>query len=246
MSVKATIKLAAAEALAFAATLGVILDEDTATEVAVEAAKAETTLADVVARLVAIDLAKTLCKAVSKAIETGEIPEVFDRGDRYQELVTTGMDNLDPRIAFQASLRSAYSAGRYERGIEDEDSTHWVYRTMRDERVRSSHQVLNGVALPKDDPWWDEHYPPNGWRCRCKAYATNEQGLSRLESRGVPVLREAPEEETIEYKDKTTGKTVKLPASVEPGWDFIPAKDPDRLAQMLKRRTKLLEDGIFE
>lgn len=43
------------------------------------------------------------------------------------------------------------------------------YRTAQDERVRASHQVLADITLPKEDPFWNWFYPPNGWRCRCVA-----------------------------------------------------------------------------
>lgn len=43
------------------------------------------------------------------------------------------------------------------------------YRTAQDERVRASHQVLADITLPKEDPFWNLYYPPNGWRCRCVA-----------------------------------------------------------------------------
>ncbi len=41
------------------------------------------------------------------------------------------------------------------------------YRTAGDDKVRASHQVLHNITLPKDDPFWDLFFPPNGWRCRC-------------------------------------------------------------------------------
>lgn len=41
------------------------------------------------------------------------------------------------------------------------------YITAGDERVRLAHQLLEGITLPVDDPFWDEWFPPNGWRCRC-------------------------------------------------------------------------------
>lgn len=39
------------------------------------------------------------------------------------------------------------------------------YRTAQDERVRASHQALADITLPKEDPFWNSFYPPNGWRC---------------------------------------------------------------------------------
>lgn len=41
------------------------------------------------------------------------------------------------------------------------------YDTMKDERVREEHAVLDGTVLPVDDPFWKTWYPPNGWGCRC-------------------------------------------------------------------------------
>lgn len=41
------------------------------------------------------------------------------------------------------------------------------YRTAKDDKVRASHQLLDETTLPKEDPFWDKYFPPNGWRCRC-------------------------------------------------------------------------------
>jgi SPP1 gp7 family putative phage head morphogenesis protein len=46
------------------------------------------------------------------------------------------------------------------------------YRAVKDDRVRESHRALHGTRLPIDDPFWDDFYPPNGWRCRCDVIAT--------------------------------------------------------------------------
>lgn len=41
------------------------------------------------------------------------------------------------------------------------------YRTAGDERVRRSHQALDGLTAKVDDPIWDTIYPPDDWNCRC-------------------------------------------------------------------------------
>jgi hypothetical protein len=41
------------------------------------------------------------------------------------------------------------------------------YSTIGDARVRDVHRALEGVTLPKNHSFWNTHYPPNGWKCRC-------------------------------------------------------------------------------
>lgn len=59
------------------------------------------------------------------------------------------------------------------------------YRTAGDNKVRDSHQVLADITLPKEDPFWSWFFPPNGWRCRCRAievlkgkYTESESGTA--------------------------------------------------------------------
>lgn len=47
----------------------------------------------------------------------------------------------------------------------------WKYVTVNDGKVREEHQALHGLVLPADDPLWDQIWPPNGWKCRCRVAA---------------------------------------------------------------------------
>ncbi len=41
------------------------------------------------------------------------------------------------------------------------------YDTAGDNKVRASHASLDGITLPIPDPFWQSHYPPWEWACRC-------------------------------------------------------------------------------
>ena len=70
---------------------------------------------------------------------------------------------------YQFAVHSAQSAANWA-NLQENTSRYWLeYRTAGDERVRANHAALNGICLPKDDDFWTEYYPPNGWRCRCVA-----------------------------------------------------------------------------
>lgn len=42
-----------------------------------------------------------------------------------------------------------------------------TYKTQKDERVRKSHQKLDGITLPVEHDFWDSFFPANDWGCRC-------------------------------------------------------------------------------
>lgn len=82
---------------------------------------------------------------------------------------------------YQFAQSSAQQAANWADIEENKGRYNLQYRTANDDRVRDSHALLNGVTLPAEDAFWNEYYPPNGWRCRCVAvevlkdkYATDD------------------------------------------------------------------------
>ena len=63
------------------------------------------------------------------------------------------------------------------------------YSTVGDDLVRDSHAVLDGTVKRIDDIFWDNYYPPNGFRCRC---GTTQTGNSRETPDGAIVYPEVP------------------------------------------------------
>jgi SPP1 gp7 family putative phage head morphogenesis protein len=88
----------------------------------------------------------------------GEDPEGADR--RAELLIRTH--------GFQA-----FQAANWRTAQADEDTTHLQYLATEDTHVRESHLALNGLILPKDDPFWQKHLPPWDWGCRCRVRPMN-------------------------------------------------------------------------
>lgn len=67
------------------------------------------------------------------------------------------------------ATQSAQMASRWNEYETDGDRYNLQYRTAGDDRVRDSHRLLHNTTLPPSDPFWNDYFPPNGWRCRCTA-----------------------------------------------------------------------------
>lgn len=63
-----------------------------------------------------------------------------------------------------AAIAGGQMAGQWGRFPEDSILR---YMTAGDRRVRTSHRAIDRIRKPKSDPFWNTHYPPNGWNCRC-------------------------------------------------------------------------------
>ncbi len=65
------------------------------------------------------------------------------------------------------------------------------YQTAADEKVRPQHAEWDNIVRKVDDPFWDSHYPPNGFNCRCIAVevadenVTSLAGVSRLDKEDI-------------------------------------------------------------
>lgn len=92
------------------------------------------------------------------------------------EVLERGM-KLSSRLAliYHQNIQTAYMAGRYRQMFANVDERpYWQYIAIMDSRTRPSHAALHGKVFRYDDPFWKTHYPPNGWRCRCRVRALSK------------------------------------------------------------------------
>ena len=64
---------------------------------------------------------------------------------------------------FQAYQAASYKVMDRQRDV----LPYWQYMSMEDDRVRPEHAALDLICLPQSDPFWQTHFPPWDWGCRC-------------------------------------------------------------------------------
>lgn len=178
------------------------------------------------------DLLSDLAAAVDKAIADGETLDAFRA--RFLEIVRrhgwagwTGDDRKTPddkggagvawrtRVIYQTNLATSYAAGRLAQ-LKEAGYRYWVYKHSDSvAHPRPQHLAWNGLTLPADHPFWQTHYPPSGWGCRCRVVGANGAEGAKLLG-GNPDYNAPPE--GWDAIDPKTGE----PVGIDNGWGYMP------------------------
>jgi uncharacterized protein with gpF-like domain len=132
-------------------------------------------------------------------------------------------------------MSTAYAAGRWDQIRRVKRSrSYLIYRHLEGQKCpRPLHQSWDGTALLVDDPWWQIHYPPNGWGCHCWVDSLSDDDLRRY---GLSVSDEAPTskmvEKAVRLSDGST-TTVIAPEGIDPGFAYRPGEMPASLDEAL-------------
>jgi SPP1 gp7 family putative phage head morphogenesis protein len=208
-----------------------------------------------VSRLTRLDLLQSLHDAIVKSVQ-GDLSRKDWMEDAEQLLTYAGwwgtkavtdpldgeikLTKFDParlRLIYDTNTRQAYATGLWER-VERSKRTHPYVRyiTKQDERVRASHRDWDNLTLPVGDAFWKTHWPPNGWRCRCRVMSMSQRDYDKgytLDRPGAeyeqdaptvqkPLKKQAPEVTTREYVNPRTGEVTQIPVGIDPGFAYNP------------------------
>jgi SPP1 gp7 family putative phage head morphogenesis protein len=193
----------------------------------------------VVAKAMRADILAVIRAAVDEAVGSGMTPGEFGR--RLEPLLVAKgwwgrQEMTDPvtgerrivqlgsqarlRIIFDTNMRMAHAAGRWQR-YEAQAATFPFLRyvAVLDERTRESHARWHGTVLPVGHAWWDTHYPPNGWRCRCRVMQVSRgllerEGWSQTSARELAAVTGEPGEAV----NRRTGQVERVWPGVDPGF----------------------------
>jgi len=126
------------------------------------------------------------------------------------------------KTIYQANMRTARAAGQWQRAQRTKRThPYFVYELGPSENHRPEHVAWAGLMLPVDHPFWQSHYPPNGWGCKCRIRQVSKREYDRLNETGN-YLTEAPTIEQREWLNKRTGEVTMVPRGIDPGWDTNP------------------------
>lgn len=168
--------------------------------------------------------------AVNRAIADGgtleQFREDFDRIVEEHGWNYNGSRNWRSQVIFETNLRTAYAAGSWEQIQRVKEQRPYLrYVAVMDARTRPEHAEWHDTVLPVDDPWWQTHFPPNGWNCRCTAVSLDDADLERY---GLKVSDEAPPSPMVERTINTADgpRTVQVPKGIDPGFAYRPGAPP--------------------
>jgi len=166
------------------------------------------------------DLVRDLQRSLVSALENGttitQFRKDFDQAVQEHGWTYKGKRGWRTSVIFDTNMRSSHMAGRWAQIQAGKARRPYLqYRTAGDARVRPQHRAWNGLIYPLDDAFWQTHYPPNGWGCRCTVRAYSQADLDEKNLSVAPPF-EGKTREVItrdgEIKDR-------VPVGIDPGWD---------------------------
>ncbi|MBF0632677.1 MAG: hypothetical protein HQL89_17075 [Magnetococcales bacterium] len=198
----------------------------------------------VVAGATKADLLNDIRLAVDQGISQGTTLQDFRK--KFDTAVAkAGWDYKGPRdwrtrVIFETNVRTAYMSGRYQQMTHPDTvklRPYWEYRHGDSVRPRVQHLAWNGLVLPWDDPWWQTHFTPNGYGCKCRIVSRSKRDLERMGKIGPD---KAPDVTYYDWTDRS-GNIHQIPTGIDPGWDYAPgASLADRAKEIVRKKAEHL------
>lgn len=197
-----------------------------------------------VAKAMEVEILMDIRAALDKAIADGTTLEQF-RKDLTPLLQRKGWwgkkEMTDPRTGkrvvaqlgsprrlrtiYRANIRAARAAGIWQRAQRTKKThPYLLYELGPSKEHRDQHRAWAGTLLPVDDPWWNDHFPPNGWGCKCRVRQVSRREAERL---GGPTSRPARQPE--ERVNRRTGEVQIVDKGIDPAWASNPGRDRGRV-----------------
>ncbi len=221
-----------------------------------------------VAKATELELLNTFKASISEALAKGQGFETW-RKDLLPQLAAIGWDQpklvddltgqQPPRMVdftaprrlqtiFQANMATARSAGQWNRAQRTKGGLPYIlYVRTSSAEPRLEHLTWVGLILHVDDPFWQTHWPPNGWGCKCSIRQITGRERDKLLSTppgdgGISYTTDVPDNGPPRiFTNSRTGEVTSVPAGIDPGWGGNPGLD--RAQTLVTRVTQQLEQA---
>jgi len=157
-----------------------------------------------VAKVLELDLLKSIQDSLTSAIEDGVLYKDWEKGitntmvkhgwwgrkkmtdpeTGKEETVQLGCPRR-LKIIFSVNLGQAYQRGVWERGEKSSIHNYVLYSVGPSKEHRPEHLAWDGLVLPKDDIFWKTHNPRNGYGCKCTSSFVSEARLKKMKKDGI-------------------------------------------------------------
>lgn len=192
------------------------------------------------------DLRGAADKAVADGESIGQFRNRFDDIIKAHGWEFRGQYNWRTRVIYDTNMRTAHMAGKWEQIQRTKATRPYIqYRTAGDKRVRPEHAQWDDVILLVDDPFWNTHYPPNGWGCRCTVRTLSKREMER---KGL-AASDSPKITTTERTNTRTGEIYgQVPDGIDTGWDYNVGKawlaPEDSFGRLLVQQPPAIREQI--
>lgn len=174
------------------------------------------------------DFRKRFKAAVEKSGWTGWTGEGTKAGEAWRT-----------KVIYQTNMATSYAAGRRKQLLNPALlSRRPFWRYIHDDSVttpRPQHKAWGdaNLTLRHDHPFWDTHFPPNGWGCKCRIVAVK-----------APADGDATEPPAgWTDTDPKTG----APVGIDEGWDYAPgASVQNEAKKLLDAKTEALPPELAD
>lgn len=221
-----------------------------------------------VAKATELELLTSFKASIGQALATGQGFETWRKGmvDELHRIGWAGSRTVtDPtgafspaevdftdarrlRTIFWSNVNSARSAGQWERAQRTKAALPFaLYVRTASSDPRKEHLGWVGIILPIDDPWWETHWPPNGWGCKCSVRMITGRERDRLlatepKDSGIRYTAEPPDDGPPRvFTNSRTGEVGEVPAGIDPGWQTNPGLS--RASTLVTRLTERLGEA---
>lgn len=193
------------------------------------------------------DLLADLAAAIDKTIVEGTSLEQF-RSDFRQIVETHGWHGWTgegtakgeawrTKVIYRTNLEVTRAAGRRAQHFSGAFK-YLVYRHSGAENYRPEHLAWNGLILPIEHPFWNTHYPINGWGCMCFVRGARTLAAA-IRVGGDPSVKLPANWNTL---DPRTG----APLGIDKGWDYAPGASVDETIRAIADKAVQWPDSLVQ